>query len=87
MSKTPIATLNLLGKPTQALVSIMGVAFALLLMFVQLGFRGAVANTATIVYGKLDFDVILRGARNAGKCDDRCYECGPTNEAGHVVSP
>lgn len=60
MVRTPLSTLNLLGKPTQALVSIMGVAFALLLIFMQLGFRGAVANTATVVYGKLDFDVVLR---------------------------
>ena len=60
MTRTPISTLNLLGKPTQAIVSILGVAFALLLIFMQLGFRGAVANTATIVYGKLDFDVLLR---------------------------
>jgi putative ABC transport system permease protein len=60
MVRTPISTLNLLGKPTQAIVSILGVAFALLLIFMQLGFRGAVANTATIVYGKLDFDIVLR---------------------------
>jgi len=60
MTRTPISTLNLLGKPTQAIVSILGVAFALLLIFMQLGFRGAVANTATVVYGRLDFDVLLR---------------------------
>ncbi len=30
------------------------------MVFVQLGFRGAVANTATIVYGKLDFDVLVQ---------------------------
>ncbi len=47
--RTPISSLNLLDKPTQAVVSILGVAFALLLIFMQLGFRGAVANTATIV--------------------------------------
>jgi putative ABC transport system permease protein len=58
--RTPISTLNLIGKPAQTIVSIMGVAFALLLIFMQLGFRGAVANTATIVYEKLEFDVLLR---------------------------
>jgi putative ABC transport system permease protein len=58
--RTPLSTLNLLGKPTQAIVSILGVAFALLLIFMQLGFRGAVANTATIVYGKLEFDLLVR---------------------------
>jgi putative ABC transport system permease protein len=58
--RTPISTLNLLGKRAQAIVSVLGVAFALLLIFMQLGFRGAVANTATVVYGKLDFDALIR---------------------------
>ena len=38
----------------------LGVAFALLLIFMQLGFRGAVGNTATIVYGKLSGDLVMR---------------------------
>ncbi len=59
-NRTPIALLNMLANPTRAIVSISGVIFALLLVFVQLGFRGAVANTATIVYGKLDFDVLVQ---------------------------
>lgn len=60
MNRTPIAFLNLISNPTRAIISLSGVAFALLLIFVQLGFRGAVANTATIVYGKLDFDVLIQ---------------------------
>ncbi len=60
LSRTPLSTLNLLAVPGRAAVWIAGVAFALLLIFVQLGFRGAVANTATIVYGKLEFDLVLR---------------------------
>jgi len=39
---------------------VLGVAFALLLIFMQLGFRGAVGNTATIVYGKLSGDLVMR---------------------------
>jgi putative ABC transport system permease protein len=38
----------------------LGVAFALLLIFMQLGFRGAVGNTATIVYAKLSGDLVMR---------------------------
>ncbi|MFO0924550.1 MAG: FtsX-like permease family protein [Pirellulales bacterium] len=60
MNRTPIAFLNLISNPTRAIISLSGVAFALLLIFVQLGFRGAVANTATIVYGKLDFDILIQ---------------------------
>ncbi len=58
--KTPISLLNFISQPTRAIVSVLGVAFALLLIFMQLGFRGAVGNTATIVYGKLSGDLVLR---------------------------
>ena len=50
----------MLAVPARAAVWTAGVAFALLLIFIQLGFRGAVADTATIVYSKLEFDVLLR---------------------------
>jgi len=58
--RTSLALLNILASPTRALVSISGVTFALLLIFVQLGFRHAVANTATIIFDKLKFDIVLR---------------------------
>jgi len=58
--RTPISLLNFISQPTRAIVSVMGVAFALLLIFMQLGFRGAVGNTATIVYGKLSGDLVIR---------------------------
>jgi putative ABC transport system permease protein len=57
---TPISLLNLVSQPTRAIVSVLGVAFALLLIFMQLGFRGAVGNTAVIVYGKLQGDIVMR---------------------------
>ena len=58
--RTPISLLNLISQPTRAIVSVTGVAFALLLIFMQLGFRGAVGNTATIVYGKLKGQLVMR---------------------------
>ena len=58
--RTPLSLLNFISQPTRALVSVLGVAFALLLIFMQLGFRGAVGNTATIVYGKLKGDLVMR---------------------------
>ncbi|MCU0717911.1 MAG: hypothetical protein MUD03_17470 [Pirellula sp.] len=58
--RTPVALLNLLAHPTRAIVSLGGVSFALLLIFMQLGFRGAVGNTATIVYGKMSGDLVVR---------------------------
>ena len=58
--RTPISLLNFISQPTRAVVSVLGVSFALLLIFMQLGFRGAVGNTATIVYGKLSGDLVMR---------------------------
>ena len=58
--KTPLALLNLWHQPAKTLVSIGGVAFALLLVFMQLGFMGAVSHTATNVLENLKFDVLIR---------------------------
>lgn len=58
--KTPLAIYNLWHQGAKTVVSIGGVAFALLLVFMQLGFMGAVSHTATNVLGKLDCDIILR---------------------------
>lgn len=58
--KTPVALLNLWHERTKTLVSIGGVAFALLLVFAQLGFKGAVSFTATNIFSNLNFDILLR---------------------------
>jgi putative ABC transport system permease protein len=58
--RTPLAILNLLNQPVRTSVSILGVTFALVLVFMQLGFLGAVGNTATIVLDRLEFDLIIR---------------------------
>jgi putative ABC transport system permease protein len=58
--RTPLGLLNLWHQLAKTLVSIGGVAFALLLVFMQLGFMGAVSHTATNVLESLQFDVLLR---------------------------
>lgn len=58
--KTPIALLNLWHQGAKTLVSVGGVAFALLLVFMQLGFMGAVSRTATNVLENLNFDILIR---------------------------
>jgi putative ABC transport system permease protein len=57
--RTPLARLNLLHERTRTLVAVAGVAFAALLIFVQLGFLAAVRATATLVYDRLVFDVAV----------------------------
>ena len=46
--KIPLTILNLLHQRLRTLVAIAGVAFSMLLVFMQLGFYGAVKITATL---------------------------------------
>lgn len=57
--KTPLAWLNLRHDFARTLVAISGVAFAALLIFVQLGFLGACWTSATLIYDRLDFDLAI----------------------------
>lgn len=57
--KTPLAWLNLVHDRTRTLVAIAGVAFAIVLILMQLGFLNSVRQTATQIYDKLSFDVLL----------------------------
>jgi putative ABC transport system permease protein len=58
--KTPLVLLNLLHQPVRTVVAILGVAFAILLVFMQLGFYGTAELSATTVYDALDFDLLVR---------------------------
>ncbi len=57
---TPLAWLNLLHNKVRTLVVVAGVAFAIILIFMQLGFRGSIETTATLIYDALDFDLVVR---------------------------
>ncbi len=58
--KTPITFHNLWHQRFKTAVSIGGVAFALLLVFMQLGFMGAVSHTATNLLENVRFDALIR---------------------------
>ena len=55
----PLAWCNLVQEKPRTLAATMGVAFALTLVFMQLGFLGSVGNTATLVLDQLDYDIII----------------------------
>jgi putative ABC transport system permease protein len=57
---TPLAWHNLLHNKVRSGVAIAGVTFAIVLMFMQLGFLEAVKISATLIYDVLDFDILLR---------------------------
>lgn len=59
MTPFRLALMNLLHDRVRSLVSITGSAFAVLLIFMQYGFLGALQNTATLLYDRLDFDLLI----------------------------
>lgn len=59
---TPLAWHNLLHNKMRSGVAIAGVTFAIVLMFMQLGFLEAVKIAATLSYDALDFDICLRSS-------------------------
>jgi putative ABC transport system permease protein len=59
MNAFTLARLNLLYQRIRTLISLAGVGFAALLIFTQLGFLGAVDQTATLLFDKVEFDLLL----------------------------
>lgn len=59
LQKTPIAWRNLFHVQARLLVATGGIGFATMLIFMQLGFFGAVLKTATLVYDHLNFDLLI----------------------------
>ena len=57
---TPLAWHNLLHNRVRSGVAIAGVTFAIVLMFMQLGFLEGVKIAATLSCDALDFDLCLR---------------------------
>ncbi len=57
--RTNLALLNIVTNPQKTLLSLAGIGIAVLLIFMQLGFLGAVEETATNTYDQLDFDVLI----------------------------
>lgn len=59
LKRVPLAFLNLLHDRTRLAVAIAGVAFAVLLIFMNLGFLGALINTTVNFYEKFNGDLFL----------------------------
>lgn len=57
--RTPIAWLNLVHEKTRLVVAIAGVAFAVILVFMNLGFLGSLAKTAALIYNQINADIFL----------------------------
>ncbi|MEL7335752.1 MAG: DevC protein, partial [Planctomycetota bacterium] len=69
--RTPIARRNLFNQPVRAAVSVGGIGFAILLMFMQLGFLGAVGDTATNLFERMDGQLVVRSPQYLHAYDPR----------------
>lgn len=56
----PLAWKNLKHNWVRTGVGMAGVGFAAILIFMQMGFRGAIIKTATQIYQSLDFELMIR---------------------------
>lgn len=60
---TPLAWNNLIYNKVRTAAAVAGVMFAVVLIFLQLGFLGVTIQTASRIYDVLDFDVLIRSQR------------------------
>jgi len=59
MAKTPLAWANLTHDRFRFALFVLGVVFAVVLMFIQLGFRGALLDSQSLFHDKLNADLVL----------------------------
>jgi putative ABC transport system permease protein len=57
--KTPLAWRNIAQSKVRSLIALCGISFAILLIFMQLGFYAAAGRSAVQVYDALDFDLLV----------------------------
>src|SRR5262249_24944834 len=57
--RTPLALMNLVHQKARTATAVAGVCFACILLFMQLGLYTAVEVTATMLFDRLDFDIVL----------------------------
>jgi putative ABC transport system permease protein len=82
--KTPLAWRNLLHNKVRTAVAVAGVTFAVVLIFMQMGFHGAVETTATLVYDALRFDVMLRSKEYLHISDPRWFPIERVRQAAEL---
>jgi putative ABC transport system permease protein len=73
-NRTRLAWHNLWHQPVRSGVALIGVTFAAVLMFMQLGFLEAVKASATVIYDVLKFDICLRSRDYDRLTDARSFD-------------
>ncbi len=57
--KVPFALINILGGKVRTVVAVTGVSFAMVMVFIQLGFFQGMVKSSTGIYDKLDCDIVM----------------------------
>jgi putative ABC transport system permease protein len=83
--KTFLAWRNLVHNRVRTLVAVAGVTFAVVLIFMQLGFFGAVETSATVIYSALDFDLCIRSKDYLHIADSRSFSDARLQQAEGVA--
>jgi putative ABC transport system permease protein len=83
--KTPLAWKNLVYNKVRTAIGIAGVGFAVILIFMQLGFLGGITRTATQIYDALDFDLMLRSPAYLHLTEARSFPRYRVHQAASVT--
>jgi putative ABC transport system permease protein len=70
---TSLSWFNLAHNKARTLAAVAGVSFAVILIFMQLGFLGSLRSSATVIYDALDFDVCVRSKDYLHLSDARTF--------------
>jgi putative ABC transport system permease protein len=82
--KTSLAWHNLTHNKVRTATVAAGVTFAVVLIFMQLGFFGSIETTATAIYESLDFDVAIRSREYLHLCDGDSFSHTRLDQAASV---
>ncbi|NER82252.1 MAG: FtsX-like permease family protein [Leptolyngbya sp. SIO1D8] len=91
MKRTPLALLNLLHERTRLIVAIAGVAFAVLLIFMNLGFQGALLQSTITFYDQINADIFLSSPQSLEISStkafprERLYQVAGVEGVDHVM--
>lgn len=85
MRRTPLAWLNLVHEKTRLLVAIAGVAFAVILVFMNLGFLGSLAKTASQIYSRINAEVFLLSPQSLEISTTKSFPIERLYQAGGIA--
>jgi len=83
--KTPLAWKNIKHNKTRTAIGVAGVGFAVILIFMQIGFKGAIKKTATQIYDALEFDLMLRSPAYLHLTEPRAFPRSRVHQAASLA--